>query len=397
MNSTANLPTGEGILGRGIAPLNAAGFVTAFGAHSVAAGLGFDNQRLGFSLISFGILLAVYDIAEVILKPVFGILSDRIGIKPVIVGGLIAFSVASLAGVFATNLLLVGIARFGQGAAASAFSPAASAAVARIAGPGATGRYFGRYGSWKTLGYAAGPIIAALIIGTVGISFLFIALAACAAIAAVWAVVAVPSLTASPRQRYNIADLVGQLTDRPFVHAVAGLAIAAAALGAAVGFLPLLGTRIGSGPILSIAVVSVMAVLSAATQQIVGRVRDSRPGITLPGIVVGILLIAVGFAAVAIFPNVAVLYVAGAVLGVGIGATTTLGFAELGSGTPPERMGRTMGTAELGREIGDAGGPLLVGAVATTVTLGVGLAAFAGIAALVAATAALTRPRGLPH
>ena len=222
MNSTANLPTGEGILGRGIAPLNAAGFVTAFGAHSVAAGLGFDNQRLGFSLISFGILLAVYDIAEVILKPVFGILSDRIGIKPVIVGGLIAFSVASLAGVFATNLLLVGIARFGQGAAASAFSPAASAAVARIAGPGATGRYFGRYGSWKTLGYAAGPIIAALIIGTVGISFLFIALAACAAIAAVWAVVAVPSLTASPRQRYNIADLVGQLTDRPFVHAVAG-------------------------------------------------------------------------------------------------------------------------------------------------------------------------------
>ena len=140
-----------------------------------------------------------------------------------------------------------------------------------------------------------------------------------------------------------------------------------------------------------------MAVLSAATQQIVGRVRDSRPGITLPGIVVGILLIAVGFAAVAIFPNVAVLYVAGAVLGVGIGATTTLGFAELGSGTPPERMGRTMGTAELGREIGDAGGPLLVGAVATTVTLGVGLAAFAGIAALVAATAALTRPRGLPH
>jgi DNA-binding transcriptional LysR family regulator len=34
---------------------------------------------------------------------------------------------------------------------------------------------------------------------------------------------------------------------------------------------------------------------------------------------------------------------------------TPLGFAALGSSTPPERLGQTMGAAELGREVGDAG------------------------------------------
>jgi hypothetical protein len=36
-----------------------------------------------------------------------------------------------------------------------------------------------------------------------------------------------------------------------------------------------------------------------------------------------------------------------------------------------------MGAAEIGRELGDAGGPLLVGAVAAAVSLGGGIAALA--------------------
>nr|BFE41115.1 hypothetical protein GCM10017544_20710 [Microbacterium imperiale] len=49
---------------------------------------------------------------------------------------------------------------WGQGAATAAFSPASSATVARLAGAGRTGRYFGRYGSWKSLGYTLGPLLA---------------------------------------------------------------------------------------------------------------------------------------------------------------------------------------------------------------------------------------------
>lgn len=355
--------------------LNAAGFVTAFGAHSIAAGLGVESHNIGLSLLNFGVLLAVYDLAEVILKPVFGSLSDRIGVKPVIVGGLIAFAMISLLGVFGSNPLLLGLTRFGQGAAASAFSPASSAAVARFAGPASAGRYFGKYGSWKGLGYALGPLIGAGLIWIGGFPSLFLVLAVSAAATACWAVCTVPRLPVLARPRYSLADLARQLTDRSFLLPVAALAVATGALGVAVGFLPLLGTDRGLNPLASIATVTVMAIASSLVQPLIGRMRDAGRVGTRAGITGGLLVITLAVASVALAPFPTVLYLAALGLGVGIGATTALGFAHLGATIPLERMGRTMGTAELGRELGDAGGPLLVGAVATVAGFATGIGA----------------------
>src|SRR6478735_10578528 len=46
---------------RQVLPLYAAGFVTAFGAHSIAASLGGYTHPQHASLLSLGVLLAVYD------------------------------------------------------------------------------------------------------------------------------------------------------------------------------------------------------------------------------------------------------------------------------------------------------------------------------------------------
>ena len=61
--------------------------------------------------------------------------------------------------------------------------------------------------------------------------------------------------------------------------------------------------------------------------------------------------------------------------------------------TPQEHVGQTMGSAELGRELGSAGGPLLVAAIATTTTLTYGYAALALLPVL-APAALLARRRG---
>ncbi len=373
--------------GTSSAPLYAAGFVTAFGAHSIAAGLGAQSEDIGLTLLNLGILLALYDVAEVFLKPIFGALSDRIGAKPVIVGGLVAFAGLSLIGLWAADPLMLALARLGQGAAASAFSPASSAMVARLARGGKAGTYFGRYGSWKSLGYIIGPLLGAGLIWAGGFAALFGALSALAAATALWVLLAVPHLEPLPRQRYTVLDLARQVGERRFIVPTLVLAASTAALGAAVGFLPALATRHGMDAVAGTAAVSLLALGSVLTQPRIGRLRD-RNGISdNQGTTAGLLLIAAGVALLAVAPGTVTVFVAAAAIGVGVGAATPLGFAHLADTTPPERMGRTMGSAELGRELGDAGGPLLVGGVATVAALPFGL----GALALLVAAASLPR------
>ncbi|WP_036326588.1 MFS transporter, partial [Microbispora sp. ATCC PTA-5024] len=97
----------------------------------------------------------------------------------------------------------------------------------------------------------------------------------------------------------------------------------------------------------------------------------------------GLLMCAAAFAAAAV-PGVAALLAAAVLAGAGVGLVTPLGFASLAAATPPDRMGRTMGAAEVGREIGDAGGPLLVGALAAAGSLVTG---YLALAVLLAAAA----------
>ncbi|WP_422130745.1 MFS transporter [Streptomyces misionensis] len=124
-------------------PLYAAGFTTAFGAHGIAANLGAGDTDPVRSVLYLGVLLALYDGAEVVLKPVFGTVADRVGARPVLLGGLVAFAASSAVFVAVRDPGWLWAARLGQGAAASAFSPAASALVARLNPQAGHGRTFG--------------------------------------------------------------------------------------------------------------------------------------------------------------------------------------------------------------------------------------------------------------
>src|SRR5919197_5414430 len=176
-----------------LGPLLAAGFVTAFGAHAIAATLGRYTAGRHASLAELGLLLALYDGAEVVLKPAFGTLADRIGPRPVLLGGLLAFAAASAAFVIAGQPGALAATRLAQGAAAAAFSPAASTLVARLSPGRQQGRWFGRYGAWKGLGYALGPLLGGALVTLGGFALLFATLAGLALCVAGWAAAAVPA------------------------------------------------------------------------------------------------------------------------------------------------------------------------------------------------------------
>jgi MFS transporter, DHA1 family, tetracycline resistance protein len=369
-------------------PLYAAGFTTAFGAHGVAANLAGFNHTTGGTLLTLGILLAVYDGAEIIFKPVFGALADRVGPRPVLLGGLIAFTLASAAFAAAGNPAGIAVARLGQGVAASAFSPAASMLVARLTPATRHGKMFGSYGAYKSLGYTLGPILGGALVAGGGFPLLFLVLAVLSAVVAGWAAIALPAAGPLPKSRQTLLGLARRLAQPTFLQPTIALATTTAALAVGVGFLPVRGAATGLGPLATGAAVSLLALTSTVVQPLVGHARDAGRIATATATIAGLALTAAGLAA-AVLPGIAGLLTSAIAIGGGVGIVTPLGFTALAATTPPQHLGATMGAAEVGRETGDAGGPLLVGAIAATTSLPAGLLALAGLIVTAAIGAAI--------
>jgi MFS family permease len=376
-----------------VVPVYAAGFVTAFGAHAVAANLG--RYALGHhgSLWELGLLLGIYDAAEVVLKPVFGALADRTGAKPVMIGGLVLFAAASAAFVIGGDPHLLATARLAQGTGAAAFSPAAAATIAALGGQKRTGRLFGGYGGAKGIGYLLGPIAGGALVVAGGYPALFSTLAVIAVVTAAAVVALVPGARPVPRTSAAAPGLGRRLTSAAFLQPVLLLAAATAALSAGVGFLPVLAGQHHLGPIAAGALVSLLAAAAAVLQPVAGRrIDDGRlppaaAAVALAACAAGFLLALSGL------PGL----IAGAILiGAGVATATPAGFARLAVITPAGQLGRTMGAAEAGRELGDAGGPVLVGAFGL-ISLTAGLGALAAALLICAGLAAPRKRTGVPR
>jgi MFS family permease len=370
-----------------VVPVYAAGFVTAFGAHAVAANLGRYALARHGSLWELGLLLGIYDGAEVLLKPLFGALADRVGAKPVMIGGLVLFAAASAAFVIGGDPHLLGAARLAQGTGAAAFSPAAAATVAALGGRKRSGRLFGGYGGAKGIGYLLGPIAGGALVAVGGYPALFGTLALIAIGTALAITALVPRARPAPRTAPATSGLGRQLTSAAFLQPVLLLAAATAALSAGVGFLPVLAAQHHFGPIAAGALVSLLAAAAAVLQPFAGRRIDD--GRLPPAAAAAALASCAGGFLIALTGGLAGLIAGAVFIGAGVAIATPAGFARLAASTPPGQLGRTMGAAEAGRELGDAGGPVLVGAFGL-ISLTAGLGA---LAATLMICAALVTPR----
>lgn len=128
-----------------------------------------------------------------------------------------------------------------------------------------------------------------------------------------------------------------------------------------------------------------------------GKWNDTGRLRTRTASIAGAATIAIAFLLVAALPSIVTILAAALLTGAGVAVINPVLFAHLASTSPPERLGRTMGTAELGRETGDAIGPLVVGSIGM-IALPLGFAAFGALAALgsVLATRLPARPQH-PH
>jgi MFS family permease len=114
------------------------------------------------SAITVGILAASFYIAELLLSPLFGVLSDRLGHRRVMLWGPIFGGVAVIMTALTGNLLLLGVSRLLQGSSTAASIPSILGyiAIATAGSEALRGRAASRFEAATLAGIGAGFIVA---------------------------------------------------------------------------------------------------------------------------------------------------------------------------------------------------------------------------------------------
>lgn len=141
-------------------------FVPLFVAVSVAMmGMGIISPIMPLYLQSFGAggmavgaVFAAFSVSRLVLGPVAGVLSDRVGRKRLIVGGLAAYAVVSVLYVLAQNLWQMGVFRLLHGVGSILVTPIAQAYVGDLTPVGREGRITNIFYASMFAGMALGPL-----------------------------------------------------------------------------------------------------------------------------------------------------------------------------------------------------------------------------------------------
>lgn len=134
-------------------------FLVMVGFGIIIPVLPFYAEKIGASPTQLGLLMAVYSLMQLLLGPVWGRVSDRIGRKPVIMIGIFGLALSFIITGISTELWMLFAARIIGGILSAANMPTAMAYVADITTPENRAKGMGIVGAATGLGFVFGPAI----------------------------------------------------------------------------------------------------------------------------------------------------------------------------------------------------------------------------------------------
>jgi MFS family permease len=362
------------------------GFATSFGAHIVAVNLPFYAEKVGIGLTMIGLLIAIYDFAEIVAKPVFGGLADKKGMKKALYLGIIIFILASLLYPFVPPKYLI-VVRFLQGLGGAALSAVSLAMVGTLYKEN-KGRAFGIYNAIKGLGYVVSPIIGGAIVMKSNFAGIFYACAGIGFIALLLAFTLPPdkeknSAAFDDDDDFSLKSLFVVFKNKTLAPWFLIIVINMFFVGILFGFLPVRIHDLGYDPFNTGLLLSVTTVSYLLVQPVAGWLADKYNQVLI--LRLGMFLSVISTAAIP-FVTGPLLIITCIVAGIGIGVVWTNSDALISKLAKENEMGATMGVTGSFKELGDMIGPLLMGAISQALGLKWGFvicAVLGGIALLI--------------
>ena len=346
--------------------LSLTGFVTSFGAYVVAANLPSYSKETGAGLIVIGFLIALYDLAEIFIKPFGALLSKKIGEWAVLRIGLALFILASGLYLILPPQWLI-LVRLLQGAGAAFFSVMSMTLLIRYFME-RKGTVLGIYGAFKNAGYVLAPTIGGFFVYYHGFQSIFGLCSGIGLIVIILTYVIRPHLhtaNASVVIKKNkkspaLKDLLDSVRNRRTLPIFLIMFFNMIFMAAFFGFLPILLSSKGLDPLQAGFVLALNAAVYLAVQPFAGRFSDSlgrKKVITL-----GLALCTLCISFIPFLPNP--FYIGAACLmAVGIGCVAPLGEAFIGDVSEADALALNLGIAGSYKELGEMTGPLTMGFV----------------------------------
>lgn len=353
-------------------------YFTAVGAVVYALPL-YVTGPIGSDNAGAGVAFGAFAVSALLLRPFAGRLTDRVGRRPLLVGGALLCAGALALMPVAHGLVAVVALRLVMGVAEAAFFVAGFAALADLAPPSRMGEALSYNSLGLYLGLTLGPPLGEVLVTAGGYTTAWLGASVLAAAAAALAVLIGETRTATPEAGK------GRLIHRGSVPIAAAFCTSLVAMGGFLAFAALRAGEIGldnaSVPVFAYGAVVVVCRIVFA------RLPDRLPPLRLGA--AALATIAAGLAVVAAWATPTGMLLGAVVMGVGITFSTPAFFAAMFATAGPGERGAVSGTASAFMDLGLGAGPIVLGVVARSLGIAPAFGVAAGVVLMGAVWAAV--------
>ena len=292
-------------------------FATMLGLGIVSPLLPIYAENLGATGIWLGVIFSAFALSRSVFMPIIGRISDRRGRKWIILTGMFAYAVLSLAYLIAGSVYSLTAVRFAHGLASAMVVPIAMAYIADLSEKGKEGSHMGNFSISMFLGMGVGPLLGGFLNDTFGMPSVFYAMAGLSAFATLLVAISLPE--AKPG-RFALPDApstpMPALIKLPVMQGVMVFAfISALGRGGMMVFVPVFGPLIAISPFEVGIVLSANTFLMALLQVPIGRLTDTGNKVAL--IVAGSTIAAIALAVIPLTHSFLPLLLVTSLIGVG--------------------------------------------------------------------------------